>query len=109
MTNINWFDNQHNWIGYFIMESLDPTKWKDEKPDGKNLDVKLTVDGIEFDFVSVVEKLGEQFEESVKRKAVELMKEKMNSELFGRIEEMSYQAGLLEEELINKFQELLNM
>lgn len=109
MTNINYFDNQHNWVGYFIINSLDNTKFKVGDLDGNSLDVKLTIDGIEFDFISVVEHIGKHYDDTVKREAVELMKEKMNNDLFGRISEMSYQAGLLEEELTNKFQELIQM
>lgn len=109
MSKINYFDNTNNWIGYFIINALDHTKMPEEKFDGNNLDVKLTVDGIEFDFISVVEHMGKEFDSTVKREAMKLMKEKMHSDLFGRIDEMSYQAGLLEEELTNKFQELIQM
>lgn len=107
MTKINWFDNQNNWVGYFIIESLDHTKWKDGKPDGKNLDVKLTIDGIEFDFISVVEHIGKNYENEVYKKAEELIKEKLHDDVFKSLHEITWQAGALERELTDKVQELI--
>ena len=109
MTKISWFENKHNWVGHFIINSLDNTKFKVGELDGDNLDVKLTIDGIEFDFVSVVEHIGKNYENEVKREAVKLMKEKMNNDLFGRIDEIAFQAEQLERELEDKYQELIQM
>jgi hypothetical protein len=109
MTNINWFDNQHNWIGFFVINALDHTKMPEDKFDAENLDVKLTVNGIEFDFISVVEHMGKEFDNTVKREAMKLMKENLKNDLFGRIDEIAFKAGLLESELEDKYQELIQM
>ena len=107
MTKVNWFDNQHNWIGYFIINALDSTKFKVGELDGNNLDVKFTVDGIEFDFISVVESMGKEFENSVKKKAEELIKEKLHDDVFKSLHEITWQAESLERELTDKVQELI--
>lgn len=108
MTKINWFDNQNNWIGWFITESLDTNKIPEGGLDGANLDVKLTVDGIEFDFLSVVEHMGKEFESSVLKKAKELHEEKLKQDTFNNLNEISYLADRLQEELNDKLQEIYN-
>lgn len=109
MTNVSYFDNQHNWVGYFIINALDNTKFKVGDLDGNSLDVKLTIDGIEFDFISVVEHIGKHYDDTVKREAIKLIKEKMHNDLFGRIDEIAFQAEQLERELKDKYQELIQM
>lgn len=108
MTKVNWFDNHHNWVGYFIINALNQNKSPKKKFDGNNLDVKFTVDGFEFDFISVVEHLGKVFEDSVLEKAKELHEEKLKLDTFNNLNEISYLADRLQEELNDKLQEVYN-
>lgn len=108
MNKINYFDNTTNWVGYFILHALDHTKLKDNPLDGKSLNVELKVNGIEFDFVSVVEHLGSQFENSVKEKAKILMKEKLHDDVFRGLDEIGNLTETLNRELDNKISKLFN-
>lgn len=109
MNTINYFDNTTNWIGYFILNALDHTKLKDKPLDGKNLNVELKINGIEFDFVSVVEHIGKEYDNSVNEKAKQLMKEKLNNDVFDGLQRISELTESLDRELEYKVNKLFDL
>lgn len=112
--NVNFINhiNQRSFMSHIVLNSIGHSdffnKFRDEagKPtfDSKNLDIKLTINGIEIPVEQGFKAIGEQFESEVKEAAQKLVEEK----LF-KIDERIEEFRSLQEQLNNKFREIFGL
>lgn len=99
MGTVDYLKNENNWVGYFLTHAIDATKAQGMSIDPENLDVQLKINGVEFDFVSVVEHIGKEFENSVKKAANEMLMKKLDIQLFENLSNISDLAESLRQEM----------
>jgi hypothetical protein len=101
--------DENSWESYFLLEALTTVfnNINHKDFDGKRAEVTLTINGIECPFVETVKLIGLQHNAMIERKAKKLIEERLDEELFLKLNRISNVASELESELKDKVDELL--
>lgn len=105
MEKLNYLENKKNWVGYFILNSLNTEKVNKEKLDPENLEVELKINGQEQNFTQAVEKLVRTFDYHVEQRAKELVEEKWNEVVHKPLDDVTEMANFLKQAMQDRLDE----
>ncbi|MGR6760379.1 hypothetical protein ACU1JV_00855 [Paenibacillus sp. T2-29] len=107
-----WEHGIDSWTGYFIIEALSavgknsPLYQKGYDP--SSMEAKLIINGAELPLVKVFEYIGEQFEDMVKKRAEEMIEDKLDNDFMDSLRSISRLTDELEDKLKIKINNLMN-
>ncbi|MFS0855188.1 hypothetical protein [Paenibacillus taichungensis] len=108
---INYFDNERNWIGYFLIESIgqkpeEVMMTPDYNP--KSIEAQLIINGVSCDVTRTLEHMGNVFDEMVEKRARELIESKVEEKFFDQFNELESLTVALKEEVQDKIDNMLH-
>jgi hypothetical protein len=81
---------------------------KNKNYDPDNLDVRLIINGCEFDFIETIELMEQQLDNSVHERAKRLVQEKFNESIFYPLYEMQQKIERMEHEVHNNINDVFD-
>ncbi|MDR6779407.1 MULTISPECIES: hypothetical protein [Paenibacillus] len=108
-----WEHGIDSWTGYFIIEALSTVGTNSplyqRGYDPSSMEAKLIINGVELPLAKTFEHIGQQFEDMAKKRAEEILEEKIDIELMDSLRSVSRLTNDFEEELKLKINKMVNI
>lgn len=108
---IDFFKNEKNWIGYFLIEAMG-TNEEDTflKPNynPNDIEAQLIINGFPCDLTRTLKHMGEVFDEMVEKRALEIIQDRIGEKFFDQFNELERLTENLKEEVGDRIEFMMS-